>query len=179
MSSRRQNFLTRVKRYFQSSLKHIIEQITCNNFYYRGGRYRQVSLYTDGILSNKYVMHKVFESYLSIFFQFVLIKVSLLNNAITWKQLVCGQIPYCWLSFPSQSESKISIAKFLRLRSARSLTDAELSGYVKQGPFIVATMCFHGNNNKKTILFILNNIFEYIVCKMAAILLRPNFPVKG
>ena len=46
MSSRRQNSLTRANRYLQSSLKHITELITCNKFHYRGGRYRQVSLYS-------------------------------------------------------------------------------------------------------------------------------------
>ena len=39
--------LARVNWYLQSSLKHITEQITGNKFYYRGGRYRQVSLYPD------------------------------------------------------------------------------------------------------------------------------------
>ena len=47
MSSRRQKLLSRVNWYLQSSLKHIIELITGNKFYHRGGRYRQVSLYTD------------------------------------------------------------------------------------------------------------------------------------
>ena len=45
MSSRRQKLLARVNWYLQSSLKHITELITGNKFYYRGGRYRQVSLY--------------------------------------------------------------------------------------------------------------------------------------
>ena len=37
--------LVRVNWYIQSSLKHITELITGNKSYYRGGRYRQVSLY--------------------------------------------------------------------------------------------------------------------------------------
>ena len=45
MSSRTQKLLARVNWYIQSSLKHITEQITGNKVYYRGGRYRQVSLY--------------------------------------------------------------------------------------------------------------------------------------
>ena len=45
VSSRSQKLLARVNWYLRSSLKHIIEQITGNKFYYRGGRYRQVSLY--------------------------------------------------------------------------------------------------------------------------------------
>ena len=45
MSSRRQKLLTRVNWYLQSSLKHITEYLTGNKFYYRGGRYKQVSLY--------------------------------------------------------------------------------------------------------------------------------------
>ena len=45
MSSRRQKLLTRVNWYLQASLKHITEWITGNKFYYRGGHYRQVSLY--------------------------------------------------------------------------------------------------------------------------------------
>ena len=45
MSSRRQKLLARVNWYLQSSLKPIIELITGNKDYYRGGRYRQVSLY--------------------------------------------------------------------------------------------------------------------------------------
>ena len=46
MSSRRQKLLSRVNWYLQSSLKHITELITGNKSYYRGGRYRQVSLYS-------------------------------------------------------------------------------------------------------------------------------------
>ena len=45
MSSRRQKLLARVNWYHQFSLKHITELITGNESYYRGGRYRQVSLY--------------------------------------------------------------------------------------------------------------------------------------
>ena len=45
MSSRRQTLLARVNWYLQSSLKHITELITGNKPYYRGGRYKQVSLY--------------------------------------------------------------------------------------------------------------------------------------
>ena len=45
MSSRRQKLLARVNWYRQSSLKYITDYITGNKFYYRGGRYRQVSLY--------------------------------------------------------------------------------------------------------------------------------------
>ena len=45
MSSRRHKLLARVNWYNQSSLKHITELITDNKYYYRGGRYRQVSLY--------------------------------------------------------------------------------------------------------------------------------------
>ena len=45
MSSRRQKLLARVHWYLQSSLKHITEEIKGNAFYFRGGRYRQVSLY--------------------------------------------------------------------------------------------------------------------------------------
>ena len=45
MSSRRQRLLARLNWYLQSSLKHITEYITGNKTYYRGGRYRQVSLY--------------------------------------------------------------------------------------------------------------------------------------
>ena len=45
MSSSSQIWSARVNWYFQSSLKHITEKITGNRFYYRGGRYRQVSLY--------------------------------------------------------------------------------------------------------------------------------------
>ena len=44
-SSRRQKLLARLNWYLQSSLKHITEWITGNKPYYRGGRYRQVSLY--------------------------------------------------------------------------------------------------------------------------------------
>ena len=47
MSSRRQKLLARVNWYLQSSSKHIIELITGNEFCYRGGRYRQVSLYKE------------------------------------------------------------------------------------------------------------------------------------
>ena len=47
--SRRQKLLARVYWYLQSSLKHITELITGNEFYYRGGRYRQVSLYEFGM----------------------------------------------------------------------------------------------------------------------------------
>ena len=47
MSSRRQKLLARVNWYLQSSLKHIPELITGNKSYYRGGRYRQVSLYIE------------------------------------------------------------------------------------------------------------------------------------
>ena len=45
MSSRRLKLLARINWYLQSSSKHIIECITGNAFYFRGGRYRQVSLY--------------------------------------------------------------------------------------------------------------------------------------
>ena len=45
MSSRRQKLLARINWYLQSSLKHITELITGNKSYYRGSRYRQVSLY--------------------------------------------------------------------------------------------------------------------------------------
>ena len=45
MSSTRQTLLARVNCCLQSSLKHITELITGNKSYYRGGRYRQVSLY--------------------------------------------------------------------------------------------------------------------------------------
>ena len=45
MSSRRQKLLAWVNWYLQSSSKHIAEKITGNRFYYRSGRYRQVSLY--------------------------------------------------------------------------------------------------------------------------------------
>ena len=45
ISSRRQKLLARVNSYLQSGLKHITDQITTNEFYYRGARYRQVSLY--------------------------------------------------------------------------------------------------------------------------------------
>ena len=45
MSSRRQKLLTRINCYIQSSLKHITELITGVKSYYRGGRFRQVSLY--------------------------------------------------------------------------------------------------------------------------------------
>ena len=45
MSSRRQKLLARVNWYLQYSLKHVTEWITGDKFYYRGGRYRQVSLY--------------------------------------------------------------------------------------------------------------------------------------
>ena len=45
MNSRRQKLLGRVNWYLQSSLKHITKLITGNKSYYRGGRYRQVSLY--------------------------------------------------------------------------------------------------------------------------------------
>ena len=44
-SSRRQVLVARVNWHLQSLFKHITEQITGNRFYYRGGRYRQVSLY--------------------------------------------------------------------------------------------------------------------------------------
>ena len=47
MSSRRQKLLERVNWYLQSSLKHITELFTGNKSYYRGGRYRQVSLYLE------------------------------------------------------------------------------------------------------------------------------------
>ena len=45
MSSRRQKLLARLNQYLQCSLKHITEWITSNTFNFRGGRYRQVSLY--------------------------------------------------------------------------------------------------------------------------------------
>ena len=45
MSSRRQQFLDRVNWYLQSTLKHITKLITGNKSCYKGGRYRQVSLY--------------------------------------------------------------------------------------------------------------------------------------
>ena len=44
-SSRRQILLARVNWYLQSSSKHITELNTGNKSYYRGGRYKQVSLY--------------------------------------------------------------------------------------------------------------------------------------
>ena len=44
MSSRRQTLLAWVNWYLWSSLKHITENITGNKTYYKGGRYRQVSL---------------------------------------------------------------------------------------------------------------------------------------
>ena len=47
MSSRRQKLLARVHWYLLSSLKHITELITGIESYYRGGRYRQVSLYIN------------------------------------------------------------------------------------------------------------------------------------
>ena len=59
MTSRRQKLLTRISWYPQSSLKHIIEEITGNNvyyrggFYYRGGRYIQVSLYPRLMISQQ------------------------------------------------------------------------------------------------------------------------------
>ena len=53
MSSRRQKLLARVNWYLQSSLKPIIELITGNKYYYRGGRYRQVSLYIFGQTANQ------------------------------------------------------------------------------------------------------------------------------
>ena len=46
MSSRRQTLLARVNWFLQSSLKHITELITGNKSYYRGGRCRQVPLYS-------------------------------------------------------------------------------------------------------------------------------------
>ena len=52
MSSRGQKLLARVNWYFRSSLKHITEYITGNRFYYRGGRYRQVSLCCTGCLNH-------------------------------------------------------------------------------------------------------------------------------
>ena len=54
MSSRRQKLLARVTRYLPFSLKHITELITSNESYYIGGRYKQVSLYTDAITSLSY-----------------------------------------------------------------------------------------------------------------------------
>ena len=45
MSSRRQKLLVSVNWYLQSSPEDITELITGNKSYYRGGRYRQVSLY--------------------------------------------------------------------------------------------------------------------------------------
>ena len=48
MSSRGQKLLARVNWYLQYSLKQTTEFITGNKSYYRGGRYRQVSLYTTG-----------------------------------------------------------------------------------------------------------------------------------
>ena len=45
MSPRRQKLLVRVNWYLQSSSKDITELITGKKSYYRGGRYRQVSLY--------------------------------------------------------------------------------------------------------------------------------------
>ena len=47
MSSIRQKLLATVNWYLQSSLKHITWLFTDSNFYHRGGRYRQVSLYDD------------------------------------------------------------------------------------------------------------------------------------
>ena len=45
MSSSRQNLLARVNWYLQSPLKHITELNTGNKSYYRGGPYKQLSLY--------------------------------------------------------------------------------------------------------------------------------------
>ena len=42
----------RVNWYLRSSLKHITEYITGNRFYYRGGRYRQVSLYIETVITH-------------------------------------------------------------------------------------------------------------------------------
>ena len=50
MSSRRQKLLAGINWYLQASLKHITELITGNKSYYRGGRYRQVSLHLSKIL---------------------------------------------------------------------------------------------------------------------------------
>ena len=52
MSSRRPKLLARVNWYLQSSLKQLTEYITGNRLYYRGGRYRQVSLYLNQWWSN-------------------------------------------------------------------------------------------------------------------------------
>ena len=51
MSSRKQKLLRRVNWYLRSSSKHITEWITGNISYYRGGRYRQVSLYHEQLAS--------------------------------------------------------------------------------------------------------------------------------
>ena len=48
-SSRRQKLLARVNWCLQPSLKHITEWITADRFYYKGGRYRQASLYDNRI----------------------------------------------------------------------------------------------------------------------------------
>ena len=58
MSSRRQNLLARVNWYLQSSLKHVIELTTDIKSYYRGGRYRQVSLYNTPEIWTWYVIGK-------------------------------------------------------------------------------------------------------------------------
>ena len=47
--------LARVHRYLQSSLKHIAELITGIESYYRGGRYRQVSLYDIMTIVNLHI----------------------------------------------------------------------------------------------------------------------------
>ena len=54
MSSRRQKLLARVNWYLQSSLNPIIELITGNKYYNRGGRYRQVSLYLSIDIDREY-----------------------------------------------------------------------------------------------------------------------------
>ena len=49
MSSRRQKLLARVNWCLQPSLEHITEWITGDTFYYKGSRYRQVSLYLPSL----------------------------------------------------------------------------------------------------------------------------------
>ena len=51
MSSKRQKLLARINWYLQSSLKRITQLITGIKYYYRGNRFRQVSLYynIDGL----------------------------------------------------------------------------------------------------------------------------------
>ena len=49
--------LARVNWYLQSSVKRITEQITGNKFDFRGGRYRQVSLYI--VVTEVFVTHEL------------------------------------------------------------------------------------------------------------------------